>query len=60
MMMHVMMQAMNDDDVYDITSLSNDESHKEHLWACLDIACKSPSNFPWHFISSQLVTMYIF
>jgi len=46
-----MMQTMGDGGVYDITSLSSDESHKERPWACLDITCESPSLFPWHLIN---------
>jgi hypothetical protein len=54
-----MMQAMDDGGVCDITSPSSDESHKEWPWACLDIACESPSLFPWHFMSFLLVSMFI-
>jgi hypothetical protein len=58
-MLQTMMQAMGDSGVYDITSPSNDESHKEQPWACLNTACESPSLFPWHLISSRLVPKYI-
>jgi hypothetical protein len=39
MLVQVMMQAMSDGDVHDITSPSNDEFHKEWPWACLNITC---------------------
>jgi hypothetical protein len=49
---------MGDGGVFDITSLFS-ESHKERPWAYLDIACESPSIFPGHLISFQLVPRYI-
>jgi hypothetical protein len=54
-----MMQMMGDGGVFDIISLFSEESHKERLWAYSHIACESPSFFPGHLISSQLVPKYI-
>ncbi len=51
MLVHTMMQMMGDGGVYDITSLSNNESNNEQPWACLDTTYESPSFFPWHLIS---------
>jgi hypothetical protein len=31
------MNELHGIDIHNITSLSNDESHKERTWACLDI-----------------------
>jgi hypothetical protein len=59
MLMQVMMQAMGDDGVHDTTSPSSDESHKEWFRACSDIPCESPSLFPWHLISFQLIPKYV-
>jgi len=60
MLVQMMMQTTSDDDAYDITSLFNDESHKERLWVCSDIACENLSFFPWHLISFRLVPMYVY
>jgi hypothetical protein len=35
-------------DIREITSLSNDEFHKERTWACLDIIDKICEPSPWH------------
>jgi hypothetical protein len=42
MLVQTMMQAMGNGDVHDITSFTNDESHKEKPCACSNIACESP------------------
>jgi hypothetical protein len=59
MLMQVMMQAMGDGGVHDITSPSSNESHKERPWACSNTTCESPSFFPWHLINFRLVPKYV-
>jgi hypothetical protein len=36
--------------IHDITSLSNDKSHKEQTWAYLDIVDEIHAPSPWHLI----------
>jgi hypothetical protein len=59
MLVQVMMRTTNDGGARDITSFFSDESYKERPWVCLNIACESPSLFPWHLISFQLVPTYV-
>jgi hypothetical protein len=40
MLVQTIMQVTSDGGVRDIAFPFNDESHKEWLWACLDIACE--------------------
>jgi len=50
MLVQMMMQVTGDGDVRDITSFSNNESHKDKPCVYSNIACESPF-FPWHLIS---------
>jgi hypothetical protein len=55
-----MMQAMGDGGVHNIViSLSNNKSHKERPWACLDTAYKTPSLFSMAFDKFLIGSMYV-
>ncbi len=41
--------------IHNITSFSNDESHEEQTWACLDIIDETHAPSPWHLIGFWLV-----
>ncbi len=58
MLVQAMTQAMGDGGVCDITSLFNDEFHKDRPWVCSDIACESPLlAFNKIFTSSQVPSL---
>ena len=59
MQVTMLMQAIGDGGICDITSPSKDESHKERPWVYSDIKCENPSLLPWHLISFRLIPTYV-